>query len=86
MDEKMQSILDDVRKTAADAGARARELLSAGKANIRLAELNAARLTALRIKEAKRMIRGGKHTFSQIAEAVGFESIHYFSKLSVTKL
>lgn len=38
-----------------------------------------ARLTALRIKEAKRMIRGGKHTFSQIAEAVGFESIHYFS-------
>ena len=38
-----------------------------------------ARLTALRIKESKRMIRAGNHTFSQIAEAVGFESIHYFS-------
>lgn len=48
MDEKMQSILDDVKKTAADAGAKARELLSAGKANIRLAELNAEKLTALR--------------------------------------
>ena len=48
MDEKMHSILDDVRAAAADAGVKARELLSAGKANIRLAELNAARLTALR--------------------------------------
>jgi AraC-like DNA-binding protein len=25
------------------------------------------------------MIRSGKHSFSQIAETVGFESIHYFS-------
>lgn len=38
-----------------------------------------ARLTELRIKEARRMIRSGKHSFSQIAETVGFESIHYFS-------
>jgi AraC-like DNA-binding protein len=38
-----------------------------------------AHLTALRIKEAKRLIREGKHSFSQIAENVGFESIHYFS-------
>ena len=38
-----------------------------------------AHLTALRIKEAKRLIREGNHSFSQIAENVGFESIHYFS-------
>lgn len=36
-------------------------------------------LTNLRIKEAKHLIRKKELTFSQIAEAVGFESIHYFS-------
>lgn len=36
-------------------------------------------LTRLRIKEAKHLIRQDKLNFTQIAEAVGFESIHYFS-------
>lgn len=36
-------------------------------------------LTALRIKEAKRLICERQYTFSQIAEKIGFESIHYFS-------
>ncbi len=36
-------------------------------------------LTNLRIKEAKHLIRKKELNFSQIAEAVGFESIHYFS-------
>lgn len=36
-------------------------------------------LTNLRIKEAKHLIRQEQLSFSQIAEAVGFESIHYFS-------
>lgn len=36
-------------------------------------------LTEQRIKEAKNLIRQGQLNFSQIAEAVGFESIHYFS-------
>ena len=38
-----------------------------------------ATLTDIRIKEAKALIRRGKMNFTQIAEAVGFESIHYFS-------
>ena len=38
-------------------------------------------LTAIRIKEAKRLISEKKYTFSQIAEKVGFESIHYFSSV-----
>ena len=38
-----------------------------------------AYLAAVRIREAKRMIREGHHSISQIAEAVGFSGIHYFS-------
>ena len=38
-------------------------------------------LTALRIGEAKRLIREGNLTFTQIAERVGIESIYYFSNL-----
>ena len=38
-------------------------------------------LTALRIGEAKRLIRQGNLTFTQIAECVGIESIYYFSNL-----
>lgn len=38
-------------------------------------------LTALRIGEAKRLIREGDLTFTQIAERVGIESIYYFSNL-----
>lgn len=38
-------------------------------------------LTALRISEAKRLIREGNLTFTQIAERVGIESIYYFSNL-----
>lgn len=38
-------------------------------------------LTALRISEAKRLIRQGNLTFTQIAERVGIESIYYFSNL-----
>lgn len=40
-----------------------------------------AYLTALRIGEAKRLVRAGKLNFTQIAECVGFESIYYFSNL-----
>lgn len=36
-------------------------------------------LTRLRIEEAKHLVRKGQLNFSQIAEAVGYESIHYFS-------
>lgn len=36
-------------------------------------------LTALRISEAKRLIRRGQMTLTQIAEAVGYENIYYFS-------
>lgn len=36
-------------------------------------------LTSLRIKEAKQLIRRGRLNFSQIAEATGFDTIHYFS-------
>lgn len=39
-----------------------------------------ADLTAIRISEAKRMIRENNLTFTQIAEAVGYDSIYYFSK------
>lgn len=38
-------------------------------------------LTGQRIKEAKNLIRQGQLNFSQIAEAVGYESIHYFSNV-----
>ncbi|MBR4941329.1 MAG: helix-turn-helix transcriptional regulator [Clostridia bacterium] len=38
-----------------------------------------AYLTELRIKEAKQLIRRGRLNFSQIAEAVGFDTVHYFS-------
>lgn len=38
-----------------------------------------AYLTDLRIRQAKRMIRDRQLNFSQIAEAVGFDSIYYFS-------
>ncbi len=40
-----------------------------------------AYLTALRIGEAKRLVRAGKLNFTQIAECVGFDSIYYFSSL-----
>ena len=38
-------------------------------------------ITHLRISQAKRMIREGKYNFTQIAEAVGYDSIYYFSSL-----
>ena len=38
-------------------------------------------ITELRIAQAKRLIREGSLNFSQIAEAVGYESIYYFSAL-----
>ena len=38
-------------------------------------------LTALRIGEAKRMIREGNWNFTQVAEHVGYDSIYYFSAL-----
>ena len=38
-------------------------------------------LTALRIGEAKRMIREGNLNFTQVAEKVGYDSIYYFSAL-----
>ncbi len=34
----------------------------------------------LKMKEAKKLIREKKYNFSQIAEILGFESIHYFSR------
>lgn len=42
----------------------------------------------LKIKEAKRLIRSGNMNFSQIANKLGYSSIHYFSKQfkDVTKL
>ena len=40
-------------------------------------------LTALRIGEAKRLIREGNLTFTQIAERIGIESIYYFSNLFI---
>ena len=38
-------------------------------------------LTHQRIAQAKRMIREGQYTFTQIAESVGYDSIYYFSYL-----
>ena len=38
-----------------------------------------AYVTGLRITQAKRLIREGTLNFSQIADAVGYESIYYFS-------
>ncbi len=38
-------------------------------------------LTDLRIGQAKRIIRDGNLNFTQIAEAVGYDSIYYFSSL-----
>ena len=38
-------------------------------------------LNALRVQEAKRLIRRGELNFTQIAERVGIESIYYFSNL-----
>ena len=38
-------------------------------------------ITSLRISQAKRMIREGNYNFTQIAEAVGYDSIYYFSSL-----
>lgn len=38
-------------------------------------------LTDLRISQAKRLIREGNYNFTQIAEAVGYDSIYYFSSL-----
>lgn len=38
-------------------------------------------ITHLRISQAKRLIREGDYNFTQIAEAVGYDSIYYFSSL-----
>ena len=38
-------------------------------------------LTDLRVAQAKRLVREGRLNFTQIAEAVGYESIYYFSSL-----
>ena len=38
-------------------------------------------ITHLRISQAKRLIREGNYNFTQIAEAVGYDSIYYFSSL-----
>ena len=40
-----------------------------------------AELTSIRISEAKRMIRENNLNFTQIAEAVGYDNIYYFSTL-----
>ncbi len=34
----------------------------------------------LRIEEAKRLLREGKHTVTEIGRIVGFRDLHYFSK------
>lgn len=34
----------------------------------------------MKIKAAQRMIREGKHNFTEIAAALGYQSIHYFSR------
>jgi len=36
--------------------------------------------TELKIQSAKQMIRNGKYNFTQIAEQLGYSSIHYFSR------
>ena len=38
-------------------------------------------INALRIKEAKRLMREGSYNLTQIAEMTGFSSIHYFSRV-----
>lgn len=38
-------------------------------------------VNSLRIKEAKSLMRANKKSVTQIAEEVGFESIHYFSRI-----
>lgn len=38
-------------------------------------------VNALRIKEAKRLLRDGSHNLTEIAELVGFSSVHYFSRI-----
>lgn len=38
-------------------------------------------LIELRVKEAKRLIREGNMDFTEIAESLGFASLHYFSRL-----
>ncbi len=38
-------------------------------------------ITEMKIKEAKRLIRENTENFTQIAERLGFESLHYFSRV-----
>lgn len=38
-------------------------------------------INKLKIREAKRMLREGKYNLTQISSAVGFSSIHYFSRI-----
>ena len=38
-------------------------------------------LTSLRIERAKELLRGGKHTCTEISSLCGFYSIHHFSKV-----
>lgn len=38
-------------------------------------------INRLKIKEAKKMLREGKYNLTQISSAVGFSSIHYFSRI-----
>lgn len=38
-------------------------------------------INALRIKEAKKLMRSGNYNLTEIASIVGFSSIHYFSKI-----
>lgn len=38
-------------------------------------------INSLRIKEAKKLLRGGNHNLTEIAELVGFSSVHYFSRI-----
>lgn len=38
-------------------------------------------VTALKIKEAKKLMRSGSYNLTEIASMVGFSSIHYFSKI-----
>ncbi len=38
-------------------------------------------INKLRIKEAKLLLRSGKYNLTQIADMVGFSSVHYFSRI-----
>ena len=38
-------------------------------------------VNSLKIKEARRLIRGGSDSITEISESLGFSSIHYFSRL-----